>query len=353
MVAGDVSLGTQRYTYSVNSTVPASTFSGSTGGDGWDVFFDEDYVLNIFHHNSSHIALDCHLRSTGARCDGFSPTVNASPGVTGSRFPGYQSANRSGGWVNGNTGRAYAFTTQSASRTPGALCINLTVAPPESCGFVALSSQTNVGSYQYLSNAAVAGGRPVTTQTLTMRTAGGDAVPGWTNVPISVGQVLDMSDLPVATTGERPTFNVGFSLSSGTLTDADFQVLYEGPGPELCVDLTVDNSAADGSPTARSCSTCRLHSPRTSRVRRSRRPLTEASSSAAAPPSARRTSSRRGRPDPSPTTPSNGRARACCPSDRQRATADRRSGGTSTRSTVVRGASRRRPLTAMAATPSC
>ena len=44
---------TQRYTKELNASVPASTFSGSTGGDGWDVFFYDDYVLNIFHHNSS------------------------------------------------------------------------------------------------------------------------------------------------------------------------------------------------------------------------------------------------------------------------------------------------------------
>ncbi len=508
--AGNVVLGTQRYTKGLNASVPASTFSGSTGGDGWDVFFYDDYVLNVFHHQSSYLPLDCHLRSTGARCDGYNPTVNVSSGVTGSRFPGYQSANRSGGWVDGNTGFAYLFTTQTATNTPGALCVDLNVAPPVSCGFKALSADTNVNSYQYLSNAEGAGGRlfgidtqnrkllcldpatgaacagspvqlggnaqlaaynyhvyplgskvfattdttlncfeaatlapcagawpvtyaslswavtgmspvahmdaqgtidgvcmwngcldlagvdqtsgatpnwvnphsitpwsasnnnsssgyygrfeasagraflqrvlssadvycfdyateaacadfseqvndtslyalradpnnptciwyntdggriglfdaytgatectanpvitlqpsafaprfvcqssggidrwisfemtsiggtdPVTTQNLTMRTGNGEIVPGWSSIPIAVNQILDMTALSVGDTGARPTFNVGFNLTSGSLDSAEFEVIYEGRGPELCVDLTLDNSGAPGAP---------------------------------------------------------------------------------------------------------
>lgn len=506
--AGAAALGSQRYTKQLAANVPASSFSGSTGGDGWDVFFYDDYVLNMFHHQGSAIPLDCHLRSTGERCPGFNPTVNASPGVTGSRFPGYQTADRSGGWVNGDTGRAYLFTVESATNRPGVFCVDLNVAPPVACGFTALSADTNVPNYQRLSNAEGAGGRvfgiettnqkllcfdpatgaacadspiqlsgstdtayyhvyplgskvfatsnvamycfesatlspcagswpvtndslgwtpqrispvahmdadgtidgvcmwngcldlagadragdwvnphsitawandpghnwysgqygrfeatagrayllwvltptknpdiycfdyateaacdgfaeqvndiylyalradpnnptciwynsdpgkiglfdaytgatectanpvitlqpsafaprfvcqsaggidrwvsveltalsgadPVSTQQLTMRTGNGDVVPGWGNLPIGVGQALDMSSLNVAATGARPTFNVGFALTSGSLTGAEFEVVYEGRGPELCVDLTIDNTAADGSP---------------------------------------------------------------------------------------------------------
>lgn len=508
--AGDVVLGAQRYTKALDASVPASTFSGSTGGDGWDVFFYDDYVLNVFHHQSGALPLDCHLRSTGARCDGYDPTVDVSSGVTGSRFPGYQSADRSGGWVDGNTGFAYLFTLESATGRPGALCVDLNTSPPESCGFTALSTDTDVTSYSALSNAEGVGGRlfgmesvnqkllcldpttgaactgtpiqlsggtdtsyyhvyplgskvfastdttlycldsatlascggawpvtyaslgwsavpmppvahmdaegtidgvcmwngcldlagsdqtsggtpnwvnphsitpwaanasnnfyagwygrfeatagraflqnvlstpdiycfdyateascdgfseqvtdqylyalradpnnptciwynsdpgkiglfdafsgntectanpvitlqpsafaprfvcqsaggidrwisfemtaingtdPVTTQTLTMRTGNGDVVPGWSNLPIVVGQLLDMTALLVEDTGARPTFNIGFNLTAGSLDSAEFEVIYEGRGPELCVDLTLDNTAADGSPT--------------------------------------------------------------------------------------------------------
>ena len=507
--AGPVNGSSQTYTKALTSPVPASTFSGSTGGDGWDVFFYDDYVLNIFHHQATYVAMDCHLRSTGARCTGFDPTQTS--GAAHSRFSGYMAANRSGGWVDGNTGFAYVLTADNNSGsptryTPGALCIDLNVAPPTNCGFTALSSNTNVSNYGVLSNAEGAGGRlfgmestnadllcfdpatnaacagspvalsggtdtakyhvyplgtkvfastdtdlycfeasdlsscggswpvsytslswtsqrispvahmdasgtidgvcmwngcldltgaertdwvnphsitpwsasagtnswsgqygrfeatsgraylhevlkgtattycfdyateaactgfntspiadiyvyalradpnnpaclwynsdpgkiglfdaftgasecsanPVITlqpsafaprfvcttsggidrwktltldsvsggtpasQTLTVRTGNGDAVDGWVGVPITIGETLPLSDLTVAASGARPTFNITFSgVTGGALTAADFTIDYEGRGPELCVDVTVDNTAVSGSP---------------------------------------------------------------------------------------------------------
>lgn len=161
VTAGDINGTSQQYTKAVTSPVPASTFSGSTGGDGWDVFFYDDFVLNIFHHQETYVALDCHLRSTGARCDGYDPTQTS--GAAASRFSGYRAANRSGGWVDGNTGKAYAFTADntggSTDGQPGALCLDLNVAPPTTCGFFALSSNANITGYAALSNAEGVGGR--------------------------------------------------------------------------------------------------------------------------------------------------------------------------------------------------
>ncbi len=507
--AGAVNGSSQSYTKAVTSPVPASTFSGSTGGDGWDVFFYDNYVLNIFHHSGSSVGLDCHLRSTGARCTGYDPTQTT--GANHSRFDGYMAGNRSGGWVNGNTGKAYAFSAQSAAGAdqykPGALCIDMNTSPPSGCGFTALSSDTNITGYTPLSNAEGIGGRlfgldatnkkllcfdpntnaacanspvtlsasgtntafyhvyplgtkvfattdttlycfessnlspcsgswPVTysgagwtsaamapvahmntsgtldgvcvwagclnlsgavqgwtnpfsitswagnassnssggtfgkftatagraylnvvlqstntiycfdfatdaacanydntptsdinlyalatdpnnpgcvwynshpgkiglfdaytgaascganpvitlqpsafaprfvctsaggidrwtsltlnsvsgggtpaSQTLTVRTGNGDAVAGWTNVPITIGTTLSLATLSVADTGARPTFNIAFSgVTGGTLTASDFTILYEGRGPELCLDYTLDNTQAPGSP---------------------------------------------------------------------------------------------------------
>ncbi len=510
VTAGTINGTSQSYTKAVNSPVPASTFSGSTGGDGWDVFFYDDYVLNIFHHQASYVALDCHLRSSGARCTGFDPTQTS--GAAHSRFSGYMAADRSGGWVDGNTGNAYAFTADntgsgSTYRMPGVLCMDLNTAPPTNCGFSALSSNANITTYQSLSNAEGIGGKlfgsesqnqellcydpdldgpctgspialsggtsarhyqiyglgtkvfattdttlycyessdlstcagswPVTyaslgwtaqeispvahmdatgtvdgvcmwngcldlsgaeqtgwvnphsitpwasnaganqysgwygkftatagraylhnvlstaattvycfdyateaacagfdintttdtrlyalvtdpnnptciwynsdpgkiglfdaltgdpecsanpvitlqpsafaprfvcttsggidrwtslkldtvsggtpaSQTLTVRTGNGDAVPGWIEKPIDVGETLSLASLSVAQTGARPTFNIAFSgVTGGALTSADFTILYEGRGPELCVDYTVDNTSVTGSP---------------------------------------------------------------------------------------------------------
>jgi LPXTG-motif cell wall-anchored protein len=148
--------GSQSFSSETVAQVPASTFSGSTGGDGWDVFFYENYVLNIFHHNN-YVALNCLLRTTGTLCPGYDPTQTS--GAAHSKFNGYQAADRSGGWALTTTGEVYAFTAEESSDKPGVLCINVTTAPPTNCGFIPLSSDTNVDGYWYLSNAEGAGGR--------------------------------------------------------------------------------------------------------------------------------------------------------------------------------------------------
>lgn len=147
VTAGAITGYSQLYSSETVAPVPSSTFSGSTGGDGWDVFFYDDFVFNIFHHNGGAIVLDCHLRSTGARCANYTAT-----------FSGYQTANRSGGWVDSITGRLYAFTTQSSTGRPGVLCVDVNAAPT-SCGFTPLSTDTSVSSYGYLSNAEFVGRR--------------------------------------------------------------------------------------------------------------------------------------------------------------------------------------------------
>ena len=156
LAAGPIVNGSQIFSSETVTQIPASTFSASTGGDGWDVFFYENYVLNIFHH-SNYVALNCLLRTTGTLCPGYDPTQTS--GAAHSRFTGYYAGNRSGGWALTTTGKVYAFTSEVATSRPGVLCIDVTTAPPGNCGFVALSAATNVTAYSYLSNAEGAGGR--------------------------------------------------------------------------------------------------------------------------------------------------------------------------------------------------
>ena len=146
---------TQRYTKALNASVPASTFSGSTGGDGWDVFFYDDYVLNIFHHNSSYIGLDCHLRSTGARCDWVQPDQPGDVAVP--RLPDRKPLGRLG--RRQHRIRLRLHHSERDDRAPGTLCIDLNVAPPVSCGFTALSAEHQRDIYGYLSNAEGVSGR--------------------------------------------------------------------------------------------------------------------------------------------------------------------------------------------------
>ena len=59
VTAGAISDGSQIYSTTVTSPIPASKFGASTGGDGWDVFFYDHYALHIFPHQSFD-AVDVH-----------------------------------------------------------------------------------------------------------------------------------------------------------------------------------------------------------------------------------------------------------------------------------------------------
>ncbi|MGA1361368.1 MAG: fibronectin type III domain-containing protein [Ilumatobacteraceae bacterium] len=188
VTAGPIVGYSQQYTTETVAPIPASTFTGSTGGDGWDVFLYDNYVYNIFHHNGSEIRLNCLLRTTGTLCPGYAPTVEASASADGSQFSGYVTSNRSGGWADMASGKLYAFTAQSSgSRYPGALCIDVTATRPVSCGFIQLGNST-VLNYAYLSNAEGIGGRLFGVETIGMKLLCLDPVTGaaCSNSPVSL-----------------------------------------------------------------------------------------------------------------------------------------------------------------------
>ena len=168
VVAGAVTGVSQAYSRSVVTSVPAATFSSSSGGDGWDVFFYDNYVMNIFHH-SNNVVMHCAYRSTwtddkqtadtsddvtyqgGSACSEFGSNGNVT-------FSGYDAGNRSGGWVDAERGLVYAFSADSTNKA-GALCIDLNTSPPSNCGFIPLDDDTGITSYGYLSNAVGSNGK--------------------------------------------------------------------------------------------------------------------------------------------------------------------------------------------------
>lgn len=172
VTAGAIAGYSQLYSSTTVASIPSSSFTGSTGGDGWDVFFSDDFVFNIFHHDGSRLILDCHLRSTGARCAGYTATFN-----------GYRTSMRSGGWVDSISGKLYAFTSDTATNSAGVLCVDIT-STPTSCGYTALTDDTGVNSYGYLSEADFIGRRLFGIETagtgslLCFDAALGDACPG-------------------------------------------------------------------------------------------------------------------------------------------------------------------------------
>jgi len=121
----------------------AASFSGSSGGDGWDVFFTSTKVLNVWHHNSWTYNLDCHLRAGGSSCgDVYS-------------VAGYQTGHGSSGTAVGD--RVYSSVVESETSTSGILCTDTGTAPFTSCGFTPLAS--GAGSYDVLGTQSRAGNR--------------------------------------------------------------------------------------------------------------------------------------------------------------------------------------------------
>jgi uncharacterized repeat protein (TIGR01451 family) len=60
---------------------PAGGFSAALGGDGYNVAFFDNNVYSVYHHNASSI-VDCHDKSTGVRCPGYTKTFSGNTGQT-------------------------------------------------------------------------------------------------------------------------------------------------------------------------------------------------------------------------------------------------------------------------------
>ena len=147
VAAGLIEGTSQVYSTETSSAIPSSTFLANAGGDGFDAFFYEDQVFNIFHHNGSTYIM-CHVKSTSQRCPGFS-----SPYV----FSGYQTSMRSTGWVDASTGRLYAYSVYSGN--VWVVCLNVSTSTPVSCGTTQMTTQGDVGDWTYLSEGVAGSGR--------------------------------------------------------------------------------------------------------------------------------------------------------------------------------------------------
>lgn len=153
--AGPISGHSQVYSSETRASIPSTNFSASTGGDGWDVFFSDENVYNIFHHDTGVLRLDCHVRATGDRCTTTDPTKAYSVS-----FSDYYGVGQPTGWVDPVSGRLYAMTTKGSTGRAGVLCVNVSLAAgPESCGFTGLSSTAVTAAWEYTSGTAVIGRR--------------------------------------------------------------------------------------------------------------------------------------------------------------------------------------------------
>lgn len=150
VAAGAIDGYSQGYSTETSAAVPSSVFSASTGGDGWGVTFYDNYIFNIYHHNDQTL-LDCHLRTTGDRCTGYTKLIQT---VESGTTINYRASMRSDAWVDASTAKLYAFTSPTAGtyqNRAGVICVDIS-STPTSCGFTPLTTDNTVNSYGHLSD---------------------------------------------------------------------------------------------------------------------------------------------------------------------------------------------------------
>lgn len=108
-------------TFTATSTVtpaPAVNFAASSSGDGWGLAFTSDNVYNIFHHSMTTV-LECHVKTTGAECDGYPKTVQ--DGSTDFSVGGQPSM-----WIDTTSNTLYVYAVNVATNTGGVVAVDLT-----------------------------------------------------------------------------------------------------------------------------------------------------------------------------------------------------------------------------------
>lgn len=123
---------------------PASSFTGNSGGDGWDLSFDNDRTYNIFHHNVLRLA--CLNQVDATPC--WSPQL-----IKDGSNRGFYASQHSGADLDPDSGLIYTYTARSDG-VGGVLCLDPTAPNPPTptspfCGFAEL---TGSGQAQYNSN---------------------------------------------------------------------------------------------------------------------------------------------------------------------------------------------------------
>lgn len=145
--AGLIEGTSQIYSSETTSSIPSSTFLANAGGDGYNTFFYEDNVYNIFHHNGGATSIMCHVKATSERCPGFSSAFTVS---------GYATSMRSTGWVDATTGRLYSFGVKSGA--VWVVCVDVSTSTPSFCGATQMATGIS-GGYENIGEGVAHGRR--------------------------------------------------------------------------------------------------------------------------------------------------------------------------------------------------
>lgn len=140
--------GLQSSITTATSTLKQATIgsiSVTSGGDGYDVFFDEEYtkIFNVWHHSSPN-QVDCHSLVDGSRCTGFPVTMPLSLGTN----------DRSTGIVVGN--KIWIAAGYGSNPGGGFVCVN-TSGSLCTTSFVSLTTNVYTASHSNVGNMARVG----------------------------------------------------------------------------------------------------------------------------------------------------------------------------------------------------
>ena len=114
----------------------ALSYSGSGGGDGWEVALSQTSVFNVFHHDSS-LQIACHLQETAEPC--WLPETET---ITEPGGGGFASSGHPGLWLDQSSDHLYVYATRTTDETGGVVCIDTAEAatdPDPFCGFTPLT----------------------------------------------------------------------------------------------------------------------------------------------------------------------------------------------------------------------
>lgn len=147
-------------THSATKTIPgapASNYSGTAGGDGWDLSFSNTQVFNVFHH-SSVTTLACHLQSNASQCWPARTVTDASNN-------NFATSDHSGTYFDAASKKLYVYATRTSDNTAGVVCIDTALAATSTnpfCGFTALSPVGDAyiaGGKGHVGNPVIVGSR--------------------------------------------------------------------------------------------------------------------------------------------------------------------------------------------------
>ncbi|MEI6689091.1 MAG: cadherin-like domain-containing protein [Thermoleophilia bacterium] len=146
--------------------------------------------------------------------------------------------NRNCVWTNNDAGVIKAWDTRTATENcltpPDQVILPASVTVPRmACG----PSAQGVREWRSIQLTAP-GISDYASAALTIRDSAGVDIPGWTGISFGgAPRTIDLSTLPVATTGQTPTFVVDYKGLTVN-TDTSVVVAALGDSPELCLDVT-------------------------------------------------------------------------------------------------------------------